>query len=53
MRFVTIEAVVFSVLSFGCRAEWNPAGPARPAESPDYAIYDAVLDGLFGNETSG
>jgi hypothetical protein len=53
MRFVTIEAVVFSVLSLGCREAWNPIAPASPAESPDYAVYDAVLDGLFGNETSG
>jgi len=54
MRTFTSALALLSVLSLGCREAQNPVAPASPAASPDYAVYDAVLDGLFPNDgTSG
>jgi hypothetical protein len=50
MRELTRALALISVLSFACREAQNPVAPASPAESPDYAVYDAVLDGLFQSD---
>jgi len=50
MRELARALALISVLSLACREAQNPVAPASPAESPDYAVYDAVLDGLFQND---
>ena len=38
---------LLSVYSLACRELQSPVEVARPVESPDYAVYDGLLEGLW------
>jgi hypothetical protein len=56
MRLLISFALVAGTLTLGCSGLHDPTAPAdflAPAESPDYAVYDAVLDGLASEYVPG
>ncbi len=42
-----VAFLVFVALTMSCAGAREPMAPTGPEDSPDYAVYDAVLDGLF------
>ena len=53
MRLSITALAVLSVVSLcGCHEAQTLVGPLSPTTSPDYAVYDGVLLGLFDNRTS-
>src|SRR4051812_5972988 len=50
MRKLTRALAFISVLSLSCHEVLSPTAPVRPSELQDYAVFDAVLDGLFQDD---
>lgn len=48
MRELARIGVLAAILMLACTGTREPTSPLSPADSPDYAVYDALLDGLFG-----